>query len=156
MGATVAHAWMTDDLARRCEEVERDHRSTFRSGRSRNEFRLLFSTREGRIPRRSNWNRRAVTPARVRAEWPHKKATDDEGNVVYDWVWTWHSLRHLFCSHAVSKDGLDLDPEVVADLAGHTPDVFRRMYVDAPPDRVSVAAAAMRNARRPDSGLSET
>jgi len=141
--------WMTDDLAQRCEQVEQAHTHTFRSGRSRNEHRLLFCTREGRIPRRSNWNRRAITPARLLAQWPHRTSKDEDGRIVYDWVWTWHSLRHLFCSHAVSKDGLDLDPEVAARLAGHTPDVFRRMYVDAPPDHLALARTAMKKSQRP-------
>jgi len=147
-------AWMTEDLRKRSEQVAEDHASAYRSGRSRNEFELLFPTREGRIPRRGNWNRRVITPARLEAKWPVYRKTEQQPDgttrTLYDWQWSWHSLRHLFCSHAISKNGLNLDPEVAADIAGHTPDVFRKMYVDARPDRLALALEAMNRSDRPE------
>lgn len=54
----------------------------------------------------------------------------------------------MFCSHAVSKDGSNLDPEIVASLVGHTRDTLTKMYVDAPPDYLDIVSETTRNKPR--------
>ncbi len=69
--------------------------------------------------RSSNFDRRVLAPAYQAAGWrdPH-----GEG------AWTWHSLRHVFCTTALS--GWHLEPANISCMAGHaTVRVTLDMYV---------------------------
>jgi integrase len=68
---------------------------------------LLFPTPTGRHWRSSNFNRRILQPAYQTAGWR------GEGNGD----WTWHSLRHVFCTTALFT--WKLDPTDVSRMAGH-------------------------------------
>lgn len=62
--------------------------------------------------------------------------------------WTPHTLRHFFCTWALSTDGLRLDVADVAKFAGHkNPQTTYRLYVQSRPDahnRAFEAAARLR------------
>jgi integrase len=58
--------------------------------------------------RSSNFNRRVLQPAYLAAGWRHE---DGKG------AWTWHSLRHVFCTTALFTWKLDAGD--VAGMAGH-------------------------------------
>lgn len=64
---------------------------------------------------------------------------------VRQYQWTWHSLRHLFCSLTISKDeyGYGLDAPEGAQLAGHTLEVFMQKYVQPPARFTKRTAKAM-------------
>ena len=68
---------------------------------------LLFPAGGGTYLRTSNFTRRVLQPARAEAGW------SDDGR-----HWTWHSLRHVFCTTAFNEWQLPLTD--VATLAGHT------------------------------------
>jgi integrase len=147
-------AWMNDYLLPLFETVEKRHRQTFQqSGRSKNPMRLLFCTGEGTIPRRSSWNRSVITPARAAAQWPSDLAPVPrmrngavETVMSTQYRWSWHSLRHVFCSLTISTGdgGYGLDVAEGARLAGHSLQVFMAKYVQPPDDfreRVSAVMA---------------
>jgi len=82
---------------------------------------LLFPTPTGRYQRSSNFNRRVLQPAYAAAAW-----RDAAGNKP----WTWHSLRHVFCTTALFT--WKLDPTDVSRMAGHANyRVTLDMYVGA-------------------------
>ncbi len=90
--------------------------------------RLLFPTLQAKSWwLSSNFDARRFTPARAEAHWP----TDRDGT----FMWTWHDLRHHFCTWALaSKDagGRGLEVADVAYFAGHaTPEFTFRAYVSA-------------------------
>ncbi len=82
----------------------------------------------------------------------------EDGKYVKRWVddyrWSWHSLRHLFCSLAISNDeyGYGLDAAEGAKLAGHTLDVFMKLYVQVPQDFAEKTARQMANVPAPPVG----
>ena len=146
-------AWLNEHLEALIEQVGRERAETFRvSGRSKNPLGIMFCTKAGTIPWRSSWNRDAVTPAREYAQWPASEAEvvrKERGRkvrrTVREYRWTWHSLRHLFCSLAISNDeyGYGLEASEGAKLAGHTLEVFLQKYVQAPPDFTTKTARHM-------------
>jgi len=73
-----------------------------------NPLGLIFPSPRGRHWRSSNFARRVLAPAYQAAGW-----RDAAGNGP----WTWHSLRHVFCTTALFTWAIDLAD--VSRLAGH-------------------------------------
>jgi integrase len=73
-----------------------------------NPLGLIFPSPRGKHWRSSNFDRRVLTPAYHDAGW-----RDADGNGA----WTWHSLRHVFCTTALFT--WKLDATDVSRLAGH-------------------------------------
>ena len=69
---------------------------------------LIFPSPRGRHWRSSNFDRRVLAPAYRAAGW-----RDEHGNGD----WTWHSLRHVFCTTALFT--WKLDATDVSRMAGH-------------------------------------
>lgn len=70
---------------------------------------LLFPAPRGGWLRRSNYGRNVWTPAAEHVGWPRRQ--DDR------WLWTFHSLRHVFATWALSLPGVSV--EDVARFMGH-------------------------------------
>jgi integrase len=73
-----------------------------------NPLGLIFPSPAGKHWRSSNFSRRVLAPAYLAAGW-----RDADGNGT----WTWHSLRHVFCTTALFT--WKLDPTDVSRMAGH-------------------------------------
>jgi integrase len=73
-----------------------------------NPLGLMFPSPRGRYWRSSNFARRVLAPAYQAAGW---RDSHGEG------PWTWHSLRHVFCTTALFT--WHIDPADVSRLAGH-------------------------------------
>ena len=73
-----------------------------------NPLGLIFPSPAGKHWRSSNFNRGVLQRAYLAAGW-----RDDDGNGR----WTWHSLRHVFCTTALFT--WKLDPTDVSRMAGH-------------------------------------
>ena len=73
-----------------------------------NPLGLIFASPRGTYWRSSNFARRVLAPAYHAAGW-----RDAAGNGP----WTWHSLRHVFCTTALFT--WNMDPADVSRLAGH-------------------------------------
>lgn len=73
-----------------------------------NPLGLIFPSPRGTYWRSSNFARRVLKPAYQAAGW-----RDTHGNGT----WTWHSLRHVFCTTALFAWGMDAAD--VSRLAGH-------------------------------------
>jgi len=73
-----------------------------------NPLGLMFPSPRGAYWRSSNFDRRVLAPAYLAAGWH-----DADGNGT----WTWHSLRHVFCTTALSC--WHLEPTDVSCMAGH-------------------------------------
>jgi integrase len=73
-----------------------------------NPHALLFPSPRGRHWRSSNFARRVLAPAYLAAGW-----RDTRGNGA----WTWHSLRHVFCTSALFT--WNIERADVSRLAGH-------------------------------------
>jgi integrase len=73
-----------------------------------NPLGLVFPTPTGKHWRSSNFSRRVLAPAYLAAGW-----RDADGNGK----WTWHSLRHVFCTTALFT--WKLDATDVSRMAGH-------------------------------------
>lgn len=100
-------------LAMRVDEVERCPEGSTPSG-------LLFPSPHGCWARRSNFARNLFHPAATVAGWPQ----DSSGR----FCWTFHSLRHVFATWALSQPGARL--EDVSKLLGHsTVRVTQDLYV---------------------------
>ena len=100
-------------VARRVDEVERCPEASTPSG-------LLFPSPQGCWARRSNFARNLFHPAATVAGWPR----DSSGR----FCWTFHSLRHVFATWALSQPGARL--EDVSKLLGHsTVRVTQDLYV---------------------------
>jgi integrase len=69
---------------------------------------LIFPTPAGKAWRSSNFSRRALRPANLAAGW---RDADGGG------TWTWHSLRHVFCTTALFT--WKLEATDVSIMAGH-------------------------------------
>jgi integrase len=106
---------LADRLAARAEQARAEQDA------GTNPLGLMFPSPRGTWWRSSNFDRRVLAPAYQAAGWrdPH-----GEG------AWTWHSLRHVFCTTALS--GWHLEPADVSCMAGHaTVRVTLDMYVGA-------------------------
>jgi integrase len=73
-----------------------------------NPLGLIFPSPRGGYWRSSNYCRRVLAPAYVAAGWRDASGNGD---------WTWHSLRHVFCTTALFT--WKLDPTDVSRMAGH-------------------------------------
>jgi integrase len=73
-----------------------------------NSLGLLFPSPKGKYWRSSNFSRNVLKRAYLAAGW-----RDADGNGR----WTWHSLRHVFCTTALFT--WKLDPTDVSRMAGH-------------------------------------
>jgi len=86
-----------------------------------NPLGLMFPSPRGSYWRSSNFDRRVLAPAYQAAGW-----RDPDGNDT----WTWHSLRHVFCTTALFC--WHLEPTDVSCMAGHANiRVTLDMYVGA-------------------------
>jgi integrase len=86
-----------------------------------NPLALMFPSPRGTWWRSSNFDRRVLAPAYHAAGWRSPGGTG---------TWTWHSLRHVFCTTALS--GWHLEPADVSAMAGHASiRVTLDMYVGA-------------------------
>ena len=86
-----------------------------------NPLGLMFPSPRGTCWRSSNFDRRVLAPAYQAAGWR------DPGGAG---SWTWHSLRHVFCTTALSS--WHLEPADVSCMAGHANvRVTLDMYVGA-------------------------
>jgi integrase len=70
---------------------------------------LIFPSPRLRYWRSSNFDRRVLAPAYLTAGWRDATGAGD---------WTWHSLRHRFCTTALFT--WKLDPTDVSRMAGHS------------------------------------
>jgi integrase len=93
---------LAERLAARIEEARAEQEA------GTNPLGLLFLSPQGRHLRSSNFERRVLAPAYLAAGW-----RDADGNGP----WTWHSLRHVFCTTALFT--WKLDPTDVSRMAGH-------------------------------------
>ena len=89
-------------LAARNEQATAEHEA------STNPLGLIFPSPKGKFLRSSNFNRTVLQPAYLAAEW-----RDGDGNGR----WTWHSLRHVFCTTALFT--WKLEATDVSPMAGH-------------------------------------
>ncbi|MGH9917703.1 MAG: tyrosine-type recombinase/integrase [Nitrososphaerales archaeon] len=71
---------------------------------------IVFSSPKGKWERRSNLRRNLFLPAAEAAGWPRRR----DGRLQ----WTFHSLRHVFATWALSQDGARI--EDVSRLLGHS------------------------------------
>jgi integrase len=86
-----------------------------------NPLGLMFPSPAGKHWRSSNFHRNVLARAYHAAAW-----RDDHGHGA----WTWHSLRHVFCTTALFT--WNLDPTDVSRMAGHaTYRITLDMYVGA-------------------------
>ncbi|MBO0803225.1 MAG: site-specific integrase [Nocardiopsaceae bacterium] len=90
-------------LADRIEEVRAEQE------KGANPLGLIFPSPRGKYWRSSNFNRRRLKPAYLAAGW---RGGDSGGK------WTWHSLRHVFCTTALFT--WKLDATDVSRMAGHS------------------------------------
>jgi len=89
-------------LAARIEQARAEQQA------GRNPLGLIFPSPRFRHWRSSNFDRRVLAPAYRAAGW-----RDEHGNGA----WTWHSLRHVFCTTALFM--WKLDATDVSRMAGH-------------------------------------
>ncbi|MEY9894805.1 hypothetical protein ABIA31_008493 [Catenulispora sp. MAP5-51] len=96
---------------------------------------LMFPGDRGGWIRRSHLNDRVVKPAYVKAGW----RGDQTGG-----EWTWHTLRHVFCTTALTDWRFSLT--LVAQLAGHAnTKITSERYVNPAAGVLERALAAIRN-----------
>jgi integrase len=93
---------LAERLAARIEEARAEQ------GAGANPLGLVFPSPTGRFCRSSNFARNVLKPAYLAAGW---RDTDGCGE------WTWHSLRHVFCTTALFT--WKLDATDVSCMAGH-------------------------------------
>ena len=93
---------LAERLAARIEEARAGQ------GAGTNPLGLIFPAPKGKHWRSSNFNRGVLKRAYLAVGW-----RDAEGNGR----WTWHSLRHVFCTTALFV--WKLDPTDVSRMAGH-------------------------------------
>jgi integrase len=93
---------LAERLAARIEEVRAEQQA------GTNSQGLIFPNRIGGYWRSSNFNRRILQPAYRAAGWRDSSGAGQ---------WTWHSLRHVFCTTALFT--WKLDATDVSRMAGH-------------------------------------
>ena len=113
-------------VAARVSEVVRERAA------GRNPLGLMFPSPGGRYSRSSNFCRRVLQPAYLAIGWRDAAGAGR---------WTWHSLRHVFCTTALNVWRLDA-PDV-SRLAGHANvRVTLEMYVGSTAGAIDRALAA--------------
>ena len=101
-------------------------------GNGTNPLGLVFPSPRGKYWRSSNFERRVLAPAYRAAGW-----RSGGGHAT----WTWHSLRHVFCTTALFT--WKLDPTDVSRMAGHSSyRITLDMYVGATAGVLDRARAA--------------
>jgi integrase len=93
---------LADELAGRIEQARAEQAA------GTNPLGLIFPSPMSKFLRSSNFNRTILQPAYLAAGW-----RDSDGNGR----WTWHSLRHVFCTTALFT--WKLDATDVSCMAGH-------------------------------------
>jgi integrase len=93
---------LADKLAARIQQATAEQQA------GTNPAGLVFPSPKGKHWRSSNFARRVLAPAYLAARW-----RDTAGNGP----WTWHSLRHVFCTTALFT--WNIEPADVSRLAGH-------------------------------------
>ena len=93
---------LAERLAARIEEARAEQEA------GTNPLGLIFPSPKGKHWRSSNFNRSVLQRAYLAVGW-----RDGDGNGR----WTWHSLRHVFCTTALFT--WKLDPTDVSRMAGH-------------------------------------
>jgi integrase len=93
---------LAERLAARIEQARAEQET------GANRLGLIFPSSMGKLRRSSNFNRTVLKPAYLAAAW-----RDADGNGT----WTWHSLRHVFCTTALFT--WKLDATDVSCMAGH-------------------------------------
>jgi integrase len=93
---------LAERLAERIEEARAEQEA------GANPLGLIFPASAGKYWRSSNFNRRILQPAYQQAGW---RSAESNGR------WTWHSLRHVFCTTALFT--WKLDATDVSRMAGH-------------------------------------
>jgi integrase len=93
---------LAERLAARMEEARAEQEA------GTNPLGLIFPSPQGKHWRSSNFEQRVLVPAFRAAGW---RDADGGGR------WTWHSLRHVFCTTALFT--WKLDPTDVSRMAGH-------------------------------------
>jgi integrase len=93
---------LADRLAARVEQARAEQQAGV------NPLGLIFPSPRGRHWRSSNFDRRVLAPAYQAAGWRDASGGGD---------WTWHSLRHVFCTTALFT--WKLDATDVSRMAGH-------------------------------------
>jgi hypothetical protein len=105
---------LADTIAARAEEARAEQAAA-------NPLGLMFPSPRGVYWRSSNFDRRVLAPAYLAAGW---RGAGGAG------AWTWHSLRHVFCTTALFT--WRLEPTDVSCMAGHANvRVTLDMYVGA-------------------------
>jgi integrase len=94
---------LAERLAARVDEARAEQEA------GANPFGLVFPSPAGKYWRSSNFSRRVLQPAYLAAGW---RGSSGEGR------WTWHSLRHVFCTTALFT--WKLEPTDVSRMAGHS------------------------------------
>ena len=116
---------LAEKIAARIAEVAIEQAS------GHNPLGLIFPTPAGKHWRSSNFNRRILQAAYLAIGWRNADGVSR---------WTWHSLRHVFCTSALNTWGMDVSD--VSRLAGHANvRVTLEMYVGS-------VAGALDRARR--------
>jgi integrase len=111
--ATPAGYPLAEQLAARLQEARTDQQDRT------NPLGLVFPSPQGKYWRSSNFNRNVLKRAYHAAGW-----RDPAGNRH----WTWHSLRHVFCTTALFT--WKLDATDVSRMAGHsTSRITLDMYI---------------------------
>jgi integrase len=93
---------LAERLAARLEEARAEQEA------GTNPLGLIFPSPRGKHWRSSNFNRRVLKPGYLGAGW---RDSNGKGR------WTWHSLRHVFCTTALFT--WKLDATDVSAMAGH-------------------------------------
>jgi integrase len=91
---------LAERLAARIEQARAEQQA------GTNPLGLVFPSPTGKLCRSSNFNRTILKPAYLATGWRDANGT-----------WTWHSLRHVFCTTALFT--WKLDPTDVSCMAGH-------------------------------------
>jgi integrase len=100
---TTPAGWpLAEMVAARIDEVQ------WEQAAGRNPLGLMFSAPAGGYWRASNFSRRVLKPAYLAVGWRGSGKTGG---------WTWHSLRHVFCTTALNTWRMDASD--VSRLAGH-------------------------------------
>jgi len=98
---------------------------------------LMFPNPTGGMWSASNFRNRRFKPAATAAKWSTKKvkrmlANSAEPEEVDGFVWTWHSLRHVFCTYYLWE--LSAKPVDVSQAAGHsTVEITLKIYANEAP-----------------------
>jgi integrase len=98
---------LADKLTSRVEKAQAEQEAGV------NPLALLFPSPRFKYWRSSNFCRRVLQRAYLAAGWRDGTEEDDE-----EGLWTWHSLRHVFCTTALFD--WKLDATDVSRMAGHS------------------------------------